>query len=1316
MNAVLSGNLRPDHVFYQLVDAGSALFSGEQLASDGGQSGFWSHYPSLTFLAEAMFQAGPAAYRVARGPGYAGNRRADVVPDPSRLLLPLPSEDIILREALPVQTTPGPANLFIRIAGLLCRGQRALRGDGVVLHPGFLCTDGKSLTPAARQHMGEVIGVNVSREDVRSILDMGPEKQSIKLQSLADDATSSVQEFMFTSSFAGRGPLRIGFYLTEENNRGQRAEQLRVMRKATQSCFSCLEAGCECVLSDINITDRTPLARLARPCVRCAEDGGSCERLWVMNYVMDCAAVNAALMREVREASGGLCGPASGILHFLKKLRNGIFRWWVFHPQTETYISLLMLSWLWSAENDELRAAWRAVCPTDAVMNPRMMLSDSLVQMWCRQGLVAVLRRIVLEKGAFGAPAGIAHGGVAVQMLPFKHARFPLPSHTLGRCEGLAASQGGERLLLADAESHVLLEVTLTGIVTPRVLLGVSGTFGKSTGAVPFVLSTAQQFCLSRPASMCILDDAVILSNRFGGEPSNLVAMEGWWPAQAASRPPVLVSVVPLSSVPFSLAAVGTDQLVSTLLDKPTTVQLLRLSKRAARGMPRATQLFSSAEVLRTVEVSIERVRGVCISNAWGGAQAVVLAERALGGCLLLWDFSTTNSAPVTLDGGAEFVKPHSIVETDKRGEFLVSNWGSNQIVRWTKPQDDSQEQQLAVPFAGDGTCRNSSGPMLGCSLAQPSSLLRVGSSYFATTQGGRDGGGLFLLDSLAGIIAYADIARTFSEGHGIVDSTLRGDAAVDTATRVRRASLATVIKVNGLLREFFEPWLAERAVTFGGCRSSALNGAHASPVGATIMDMFGSAEWYSEAKRMVAIEFGNEAADALLACPATGFNNERGIEASFGRVVQGGLMNPAPDALEYCVARSRDNLAMLRLRCSHPNVVLRGANERSTYDARQDTDESLLCAQRPHFASIAALLPTRRDQPPAPPTEVVRAALAFCTLLGNKVATKPVTAVYRPPAGAKQDAFKPTNRESENARILSGVFERPPTTAGAVVRTYPVHSRPGSETLPPGCIVVMMPREELEGEPYWLGELAAHVVLPDEDEYCSTYITIRYLERFRLHGRLFCVGKQTRVLLSRILLGIDGSLEVHQLTYREPSPADLKLKLPSAAVKPLERVYEISEELDVALIAVAAQARSNIAAAAEQQEQDEAQVANGGVVTDAPDENEEARDAAALAAQAARREAAYGEPEAGGRRRPRPATPPQSCDRCGPEAGHTTRRCPLMKAERKAKKNEQGAAAAAEVEAAEGQYERAKRARVEENRAMLHTLGLGATFLQPDV
>jgi len=163
MNAVLSGNLRPDHVFYQLVDAGSRLFSGEQLASAGGQSGFWSHYPSLTFLAEAMFQAGPAAYRVARGPGYAGKRHADVVPEPSRLLLPLPSEDVILREALPVQTTPGPGPdiLLIRIAGLLCRGQRALRGDSVVLHPGYLCTDGKSLTAAVRQHMGDVIGVNV---------------------------------------------------------------------------------------------------------------------------------------------------------------------------------------------------------------------------------------------------------------------------------------------------------------------------------------------------------------------------------------------------------------------------------------------------------------------------------------------------------------------------------------------------------------------------------------------------------------------------------------------------------------------------------------------------------------------------------------------------------------------------------------------------------------------------------------------------------------------------------------------------------------------------------------------------------------------------------------------------------------------------------------------------------------------------------------------------------------------------------------------------------------------------------------------------
>jgi hypothetical protein len=706
------------------------------------------------------------------------------------------------------------------------------------------------------------------------------------------------------------------------------------------------------------------------------------------------------------------------------------------------------------------------------------------------------------------------------------------------------------------------------------------------------------------------------------------------------------------------------------------------------------------------------------MSSAWDGReQAVLLDACNVGGRLLLWDFNEPSTSTLqVLDSGAEFGLPHTIVETEVQGVFAFSNFRGNHIACWRKPEGENGQQLLATCFAGNGTCRNASGPLLGCSIAQPSAIVRVGRSYFVCAQGGAQGGALFLLDPLDGFMAYADMVRNFSESHGIVDTKLRGAEAADVSRRVRQSTCQSVLSANAALSDFCKPWIAARLSIFNGSNALALNGSHASPVAATIQTMLASGEWLVEVLHMITTEFGAEAAESVRRFPATGINNERAIESSFGRLVHGGVTIPAPSLLEYLVARSHDDLSMLRRACSHPALVLLGANFRSTYSGTHDDDDAPLSVHRPPFSRIAHLISTRRDQPAAPPLEDVRRAERFCQLLGGKMPTRRVMDTYRPPSGAKQDVFQPVNVPSENARIGEGVFDRPPT-GNAAARTYAVSSRPGSETIQPGHIVLLMPKDEIIGEPYWLAETAELFEVPDEDDYSRTLMRIRYLERFFANGRLFCLGKEARIPMSRILAGSDGELEVHQLSFRAPSPDDRQLKLPTAAVKPMLRLYDISAEQDAAFIKVSQLARSNLAAAAAEEAAERSAAAARQALQDDGEEDEEAElDAAAEAAQAARREAAYGEPEAGGRRRPRPAAHPQSCDKCGPEAGHTTRRCPVMKAERQTKKNEQAAAAAAEVEAAEGKYERAKRARVKENQAKLHTLGLGAGGLQPDV
>ena len=211
ISACRSGVLNEGHVFYQLVAAGAALFSGAESAVGPH---FWRQHPALLYLAEEAHRAGPNAYRMFRGMAFAGGSAVRSVPDPTRLLFPLPSSDVIKRVSLPVRVQSGPDKSAIRRALTLCTGLPALKTDDVVLHLAFLCTDGKSITAAIQPHMGQVIGTlnNLSSTEMSRILDLQPAEQSAALSALAARCSSSVQEFMLTASAAGTGALRVGYY------------------------------------------------------------------------------------------------------------------------------------------------------------------------------------------------------------------------------------------------------------------------------------------------------------------------------------------------------------------------------------------------------------------------------------------------------------------------------------------------------------------------------------------------------------------------------------------------------------------------------------------------------------------------------------------------------------------------------------------------------------------------------------------------------------------------------------------------------------------------------------------------------------------------------------------------------------------------------------------------------------------------------------------------------------------------------------------------------------------------------------------------
>ena len=238
VNAWRSGQIGPEHAFFQFVAAGSALFSGSQSAS---ARGFWQQYPSLLYVAAEARVVGPRCYEMLRGYGYGGAQRADGVPNPMRLLLPLPSAKQLARSDMPVNITPGPDKLAIRIGLLLClsAGWPSFTRGRCTVFPASLITDGKAVSAGVRQHNGSVVGLAgaLPHAEILRILGMEPEEQADALAEMAaSNLTSAIQEFLLMPSSAGRAPVRIGFYATEENSASLRTAQLADMRETASSC------------------------------------------------------------------------------------------------------------------------------------------------------------------------------------------------------------------------------------------------------------------------------------------------------------------------------------------------------------------------------------------------------------------------------------------------------------------------------------------------------------------------------------------------------------------------------------------------------------------------------------------------------------------------------------------------------------------------------------------------------------------------------------------------------------------------------------------------------------------------------------------------------------------------------------------------------------------------------------------------------------------------------------------------------------------------------------------------------------------------
>ena len=187
----------------------------------------------------------------------------------------------------------------------------------------------------------------------------------------------------------------------------------------------------------------------------------------------------------------------------------------------------------------------------------------------------------------------------------------------------------------------------------------------------------------------------------------------------------------------------------------------------------------------------------------------------------------------------------------------------------------------------------------------------------------------------------------------------------------------------------------------------------------------------------------------------------------------------------------------------------------------------------------------------------------------------------------------------------------------------------------------------------------------------------------------------------------MDETLEVHALEFREPTTADRRRKLPAAATMPLSRVYELTEEKNAALIAVAAHARANIAA---QAAQDEAERAAAAVDDEEQfDADAEVEAAAALqerAAQAAAaRERNYGAPEPGAKRARPAAAGTDICRDCK-EEGHlrkSSKLCRLYVPPLRAAAAEAGPAAEPNA------YEAMRLANIRHNMDVLTALADGA-------
>ena len=554
-----------------------------------------------------------------------------------------------------------------------------------------------------------------------------------------------------------------------------------------------------------------------RKCIHCHTTEERCGLRGRVRFLeQDQLCENQKAGSMLHDHTAGETDPLYGMMHWLKKMRNWLYKYELWDEERQSWLSKSML-----------QAAWTALSSVQQMLDHldvqgRHKLKD--------KHAVAVFRKTLHDKLL---QVQSTDGGLVTMKVPNKYNNFEAHNHaSFGRPTGLVwlNPEGGG--FIADGALHVVWSFKQTAVWELAVVLGSRGNAATTRPqcAHPQDSATIRLRC---PAGMCRMGRHLLICDEYGLHCYHYVA------GQPASPSDQKVSCVLKDASPSVVRVLDTNRHWVVVASTRQNHWLRGYQLIQAETQPGQYAYYTGSAVLWTCDPQwlTPPLKAMCATSGLGGQGLewklyVILSGKSghVGSKLVSIDLSLPRSSRsgsamsltatqhLVESGLQEFGGPSDICMMGST-TLLFADVKQHRVkmVNLSNPASDSGQTAIST-FTGTGRTSVEGGPKLSqACLHQPYCLAVMGSSVLVGLASGVHQGSVVQVDNLHALCLFLSNGRAAMESNGVVDKWHPDrDVQRDLVDRMQNCTLYTMTRGLDETVQYLEKFVAARRLSLG--------------------------------------------------------------------------------------------------------------------------------------------------------------------------------------------------------------------------------------------------------------------------------------------------------------------------------------------------------------------------------------------------------------------------------------------------------------------------------------------------------------------